>query len=196
MGSSLRSFPDRVFRVFGWLYRRFTGVRNYLPYSRGDVVLEKALEVMEKHPDNLFLCVHLMDVHHPFYAKIVKRSHDELVSLNDKYVDAMDGLSRPTALELDALKGLYRQEVVELDSYIGDYYEKASYADMLGIVTSPHGEEFGEHGEYGHRVDRFIPELRHVPLIMVGSKENSTISEPISHFELSMRLLNGMEAPQ
>jgi len=49
-------------------------------------------------------------------------------------------------------------------------------------VTSDHGEEFGECGQWGHRADKFIPELVHVPLIIINGNKRS-IEDPINHYK-------------
>ncbi len=65
----------------------------------------------------------------------------------------------------------YRGEVAFVDGQIGivlDALQKHGHADnTLVVVTSDHGEGFGEHGEVGHGILAYEEDLR-VPLIVAG----------------------------
>jgi len=73
---------------------------------------------------------------------------------------------KPTLEEINAL---YDAEILYMDHYIGRFLQKLKvenlYNDTLIIVTSDHGELFGEHGKFGHGHYLYQEEL-HVPLFI------------------------------
>ncbi|MDF1799950.1 MAG: sulfatase [Planctomycetota bacterium] len=63
---------------------------------------------------------------------------------------------------------LYRAELAFTDAQLGRLFDelkaRGEYDDMTIIVTSDHGEEFGEHGLFGHK--QLYRETLRVPLIV------------------------------
>jgi len=70
---------------------------------------------------------------------------------------------------LEEINALYDAEILYMDHYIGRFLQKLKvenlYNDTLIIVTSDHGELFGEHGKFGHGHYLYQEEL-HVPLFI------------------------------
>lgn len=73
--------------------------------------------------------------------------------------------------DLDHIKGLYDGEIAYVDAQIGrlvDALNSKGLAENLVImITSDHGEEFLDHGNFGHGRTLFSEQLR-VPLIISG----------------------------
>ncbi|MBT6046097.1 MAG: sulfatase-like hydrolase/transferase, partial [Candidatus Scalindua sp.] len=73
---------------------------------------------------------------------------------------------KPTWNEISAL---YDAEILFMDHYIGQLLQKLKmenlYDNTLIIVTSDHGELFGEHGKFSHGHYLYQEEL-HVPLLI------------------------------
>ena len=73
--------------------------------------------------------------------------------------------------ELDALTGLYDGEIRYTDdtlrSMFGELEALGFLDNCLVVITSDHGEEFGEHGHLDH-LGLLYDELLHIPLILVG----------------------------
>ncbi len=73
--------------------------------------------------------------------------------------------------EVEMLVGLYRGEVRAVDERIGRFLEllraRGLEEDTVIVVTSDHGEGFGEHDRFLHG-NSFYEELLHIPLIMAG----------------------------
>jgi arylsulfatase A-like enzyme len=73
---------------------------------------------------------------------------------------------KPILAETNAL---YDAEILYMDHYIGQFLQKLRadnlYDNTLIIVTSDHGELFGEHGKFGHGHYLYQEEL-HVPLFI------------------------------
>jgi arylsulfatase A-like enzyme len=73
-----------------------------------------------------------------------------------------------TAADVQYLFDLYTAELAYTDAQLGRLFDvlkqEGRFDDMTIIVTSDHGEEFGEHGEFGH--NQLYRETLHVPLIV------------------------------
>lgn len=155
--------------------------RDYLPYSRAFEKLEYLTEEKTNAPS--FKWVHLMDPHLPYYPIGSQLSHKDLVYLNERHVDAVHKRVEPQKDEVSAWKRLYQQEITEMDNYLNEFLQNVDLEKTTVIITSDHGEEFGEHGDFSHPEDKFVPELVHVPMIVLGWKQGST-DELFSHYEL------------
>jgi arylsulfatase A-like enzyme len=82
-----------------------------------------------------------------------------------------------TASELDVLRAWYRASIEYLDTQLSSFVtqlEKKGYLDnTILVLTSDHGEHFGEHGLIAH--SHFLyEESLHVPLIITGPGVPST----------------------
>jgi arylsulfatase A-like enzyme len=77
---------------------------------------------------------------------------------------------RHTAEEVRGLQDAYDGAVAYVDSEIGRLYDELKRRGQLDntliIITSDHGEEFGEHGQLGHGNSLYLPSL-HVPLLVL-----------------------------
>jgi arylsulfatase A-like enzyme len=95
--------------------------------------------------------------------------------------------------EKNYLKKLYEKEVESVDERIGFIIRVLKQKDLFNntfvIFTSDHGEEFGEHGRWGHGKD-YYENLLHIPLIICGpgipkGKKEETV---VSHLSLMATL--------
>ena len=77
----------------------------------------------------------------------------------------------PPEGELEILRGLYLGDVAAADAKIGSIRESLRRAgwfrNVITVVTSDHGELFGEHDLIGHRFS-LHNSLNHVPLVVSG----------------------------
>jgi len=130
-----------------------------------------------------------MDPHMPYFPKDdMGLDRRELIKLNDKVTDAAYRKVYLTREETELAKLLYRKEVSETDESLGKFFE-AFDRDNLMFITSDHGEEFGEFGDFSHHEDKFIPPLLHVPLIVAGGGvEQGTYEQYFSHLEVAPKI--------
>jgi len=177
--------PSPLFDKMKGVYRKYMNEDDFLPYSRAPEVLEIVLKWMEDASKPYFLWVHLMDPHLPYYpVDGMGMTREEMIKLNDKLVDAAHRRYKPTEEEVETLKKLYKREVSEMDKAIGDFYDSLNN-DIL-IITSDHGDEFGEYGDFSHHEDKFVPCLQHVPLILRGpGVEKGVVGGDFSHLEIA-----------
>jgi arylsulfatase A-like enzyme len=89
--------------------------------------------------------------------------------------------ARDTTLARDA----YDDCIVHLDRHIGilldELDRRGVFEDTLVIITSDHGEAFGEHGVYDHGSSLYLGEIR-VPLMFLGPTVPAgvTVSDAVS----------------
>lgn len=137
-------------------------INYYLPYARA----EKALQHKTDRPQ--FTWIHLMDPHTPYYPKATEAILSEVIKQNDSQIAAVRGYYKPTTEEKKLWYHLYSSECREMAKAINQYLQIIDYRENTVIFTSDHGEEFGEHGFYGHQCNRFNPENIKVPFIVIG----------------------------
>ncbi len=122
-----------------------------------------------------FLWLHYMDIHEPYvperkYIDVVDSSigldEEEMFRL---FNDAV--LKRDVSDEgvVEILKKLYHAHVREVDDAVSKFFgileEKGVLRDSVIIITSDHGDEFGEHGGISHD-GKMHSELVEVPLMI------------------------------
>lgn len=117
------------------------------------------------HPDSRFLATV------PVPTTGLDRPRDFYLSQVKMYVfEHFDPLSL-TPQEIQYFRDLYRAEVESVDERVGLILEMLAYRKQLAntiiVFTADHGEEFHEHGGFGHGRS-FYQELLHVPLIIRG----------------------------
>jgi arylsulfatase A-like enzyme len=123
-----------------------------------------------------FLFINYFDTHVPYlteppYDHRFGRISNRLVR---KLFDALQGPDPPTDITPDDQAGLvtaYDNCLAFLDAQVGrllDFLDKTPEGrHTIVIVTSDHGEEFGEQGYYSHGYNLYREAL-HVPLIIAG----------------------------
>jgi arylsulfatase A-like enzyme len=100
-----------------------------------------------------------------------------------------------SAEEMAQLGALYDAEVAAVDHEIGRLLEGLEQRGILQhalvIVTADHGEEFMEHGSFGHGFNLFNTTVR-VPLIVVGPEipAGRVVRENVSLIDLAPTLLD------
>jgi len=117
----------------------------------------QALTWLEANKDTrFFLYLHYMDPHQPYYAHPYDGGPG-VVAQNSP------------ASRAPLLQSLYRGEVMYLDEQLGLLFQALRrwdlYDDALIVFTADHGEEFYEHGNWGHGRTLYEEQL-HVPLIV------------------------------
>ncbi len=128
-------------------YYQLAQPTSYLP-AEGvlDFFSQWALKQTET-PRRMFLFVHLMDPHRPYTRPeerdpLFRRHSQELYEEN-----------------LEEFDGIFDRILNEIGSFFGP--------QTIVVITSDHGEEFGEHGRWGHGHSLY-PELVRVPLLVQG----------------------------
>jgi arylsulfatase A-like enzyme len=158
-----------------------TFARAMMPADR--LSLDHTLERMETHRRNgtkYFLFANLYDVHAPYppTEKSILRSFGSLSGLveNVTFPYFISRLGAHTYLKPGfrlseggrrLLLGRYHTSIELMDAKLEDFYRSAERSGLLDdtvlIITSDHGEAFGDHGLYLHDASVYETHL-HVPL--------------------------------
>ncbi len=157
-------------------------VDDLSPYIKGEAINEKVDRWLDTADTgkSVFLWVHYMDVHEPYVPDrryiervdgSIQASREEMFTLFKEVVLPRDA-SSPETVQL--LRKLYQAHVSEVDSYAKQLFEILEkhevLADSTVIVTTDHGEEFGEHGGLSHD-GKMYSELVRVPQLIINPPE-------------------------
>ncbi len=137
-------------------------------YQPAEVVLADARAFIEANRDSRWMLgVHLMEPHDPYFEHPYLR--DDGAARFNGVGFARAEVERPSLEQADALRALYVDEIRHLDRQLAPFvaWLKASgiYDRTLIVLTSDHGEEFGEHGGFWHGTTLYEEQI-HVPLIL------------------------------
>lgn len=109
----------------------------------------------------------------------------------------------PTARDIEHLIALYDGEITYWDAHLGRLFERLSAEGLLDnslvLVTSDHGQMFGEHGKWVHRNSLYEEVLR-VPFFLRlsnGMGGGMTVETPVSHVDIFPTVLDlaGLPVP-
>lgn len=201
-------------------YRFIKGLANiglellkpvYTPYERADIINEKAVSWLRQRTDNFFLWIHYMDTHFPYQPRpeylqqlqIKGITKSQMLKLRKQMARKL--LNRAVQIsdkDLRKLLDLYDGAIRHTDSAVGSLLRELKrlgvYHDTLVIVMADHGDEFNEHGDFGHR-PKLYDELLRVPLIIKwpGMDDRIVIENQVQHLDIAPTILDfmGIEKP-
>jgi arylsulfatase A-like enzyme len=191
----------------GFAHRRHTQVyKKEVTQLAGDVLFK--LDV-ERHVGEwlaqrdtgrpFFLFVNIADPHNPYTVVDENRFVDPDLSRTElgryaKEPQQMLCELLPSKYEVDVLRGLYLGEVVRADAKVVRLAEQVSThlgasRNLITVVTSDHGEMFGERRLLGHEFS-LHDALLHIPLIVHGLPDPpAVIEEPVTLVDVASSLL-------
>ncbi len=172
-----------------------TAIREHYPDSK-DWESERmplhdlgVLRFLAEGPENpFFLLLWIINPHAPYNPPggVPKELAEGLTDLRHpvEFYPQLGHLHRPregfrelrrhapfTDDEIEMIVGLYLAEVHSVDERIGRFVElleaRGLLEDTVIVLTSDHGEGFGEHERFLHG-NSFYEELLHIPLLMAG----------------------------
>jgi arylsulfatase A-like enzyme len=164
-------------RIWG-VWEHFDHWESSVECSDGDCAEQintQILEWLAGRPQEPWLCyVHYNDVHHPYgapekYSARFSAAYGELPipKLRPMRARARKGDLRRE--ELEHIVGMYDAEIAYLDDQICGLLRALDAlglgSNLLVVVTSDHGDEFYEHGGFGHTWTLY-EELIRVPIII------------------------------
>jgi arylsulfatase A-like enzyme len=196
-----------VMKVLGKLIRKHIQVTP--PFAKAQELNKKGIKWLHDNRDNFFLWLHYMDVHGPY--GLLRNSISLYRSLLRMRVNQALGRSTYRAMKSNSLmpKGginrfidLYDAQIRYVDKMFGYLLHKLMELDILKdtlvVVTADHGQQFMEHGYYGHHSGLY-DELIHVPLIIIGPRlKSQIITQQVSLLDLAPTILDmaGIEKPK
>jgi arylsulfatase A-like enzyme len=154
----------------------------------------------------LFLYLHYMEPHVPFdpperhLLEVLKRrpspaaARERAERLRERLL--ANPFARIAEQDRDAAEDLYDAEVRHLDAGLADLFAQLRRQGLLEnamiVVTADHGEEFFEHGKYGHGQSLYEEVLR-VPLLIRTATQDRRfdVHEVVSLIDVAPTLLHG-----
>jgi arylsulfatase A-like enzyme len=181
---------DLAMRITGHRFRHELGRESYR--KDAETINRDALSwlsALERRP--FFVFLNYLDAHDPYITPPGFDSHfgAKPETPSDDFL-LRDWLGRDKSRvphrEVELARDAYDDCIASLDSQIGRLFDELERRGLLDntlvIVTSDHGEHFGEHGLYGHRGSVYRA-VTHVPLILVGAgirPKGLVVKEPVS----------------
>ncbi len=164
-------------------------VENY--YQDAKAVGRSVDDWLDRKPDGpFFLFVGYMDPHDPYFAHPY-----------DGTAVARVAMPHPSLSQAERLAGLYDAEIQYWDKHFGrliaSLKRRGLYDDTMIVVTSDHGEEFGEHGGFWHGTTLYDEQV-HVPLVVRmpgGELKGTTLTDWVRHVDLAPTILHNARVP-
>ncbi len=173
------------------------------PVTPGAYVRREALAWLDRSSSaartRRLLYLQYMEPHTPFAPSpaLLERfapevSAEEALRISTEANTRLGGVTPERAA---LLSKLYDAEVAAVDAEIGLLFEgleaRGRLAKALVIVTADHGEEFLEHGKFGHGYNLFNTTV-HVPLIIAGPgvPAGRVITDPVSLIDVAPTVLD------
>ena len=132
-------------------------------------------ELRDKSDAPLFLMLHYVPPHEPYAPRpefdiFGDAAYEGSYDGNWETIRSIDdGTLEPTQADLDEIKSLYDGNLRTGDDAVGLVLDALRQSDRwdrtVVLVTSDHGEAFGEHGRMGHNTTVY-DEMLHVPFIL------------------------------
>ena len=217
--TALLTFPGWVSPTANYLQ----GVDVHSESERSDTdLLRLANEFVSAHADRpFFLYLHFIDMHDYWFPQHLFDGADpEALGLSEAFM-SLRGMKIPEAYEalaktlnqpgvlsdrdLEYLQSVYDRRLRDTDRVIGqlaDHIESLGLTDdTVLVVTSDHGEQFGEHGRLVHGGDAFYNELIHIPMVIsnpVLFPDRVVATTPMTSIDLGPTVLDlvGLPIPE
>ena len=157
---------------------KFKFYEFFLRLQRGDKGAKKVLQKIKKEKKKLlkepyFLFINFMEVHGPYRPPL--RYSPFLLNHPFWFFfspypfpnDYQAGKANLSFNDLQDLKKFYEAEIRYIDEIIGKLFQELKNENTIFVITSDHGEEFGEHGSFTHTFGLYNT-LFEIPLIIWG----------------------------
>lgn len=162
---------------------------------------DKLLEVLQEYPDNFFAWIHFMDSHWPYHvsqeltgAKEIAQAWSDLRIMHQ--CSLQNGRYFIGEQALQEVMMAYNAAVSYIDLHVGRLIDGLDKLNLLTsttiIITADHGEEFFEHGRWGHY--QLFEENIRVPLIISTPefRGGTTINTLVSLIDLAPTIMELM----
>ena len=200
-----RQFP-KLWNFIRVLYRKSFGAEHLLSSTANHVDGKESLEYLidraRKSERPNFFFTTIMHPHTPYYPPKWARKRlfgnqrvtQKAFEIQTDFHSWINGNHGECKDAIDDMRKLYKAELLYGDSLIGDFIDKLKAADLYDdsviILTSDHGEFFGEHGNLNHGTTIFN-ELFQLPcLIKTPKNVHKEINELSTHIDIFPTIMN------
>ena len=160
-----------------------------------------------KKDEKFFLFLHGYNAHRPYkapdeskdlFAKPLMDACQEPIFVDDDNMDYPIAIQNQTCGDMkpgaEFQMSLYDAEIHYLDKFLGELFEKLKeeglYDNTVIVITSDHGEEFNEHGSFGHVKHLYQESIRVPFIIKIPGSDYRYIETPVSNLDLMPTLLD------
>jgi arylsulfatase A-like enzyme len=181
---------------------------HWMQEAKARVVTDRAIRFLQsKHDDDFLLFLHYFDPHFnyeppPPYDRFFDPDYSgpAVGTYSIFSGETADSIDRR---DLEHIVALYDGEILYTDFQIQRLFQEMKrlgiYDNALIIVTSDHGEEFLEHGFWGHS-EKLYEELIRVPLLMKlpgGEARGSRLTRQVSLLDVAPTIVDvlGLSVP-
>jgi len=146
-----------------------------------------------------FLWILLLEPHHPWIPPKESRqwsSRTDVYRSFGHYWEMLSSGWEPEYSEREhrRLVDLYDDSIRHGDKFVERLWQDLRDDDPVFVVHADHGEEFGEHGRYGHQ-PYLYDSLVHVPLVISNVDQQRTVSRPVSLRSLATTVADIADVP-
>lgn len=170
------------------------GYRDNLNRRRAEDINQAFLEWIDANSNApFFVFLNYIDVHAPYLAPTpfhTKFMNEDEAALEKSYSLRPPMVGSATTPKSRILEAAYDGCLASLDSNLGDLLSELQLRGLLDttlvIITSDHGESFGEHGMFQHGGGLYLDQL-HVPLVfrLPGKiPSGMRVYEPVGLYEI------------
>ncbi len=178
----------------------------YLPETRAEEVTDQAIHFLEARGDSdFFLFLHYYDPHWHYdppapYDRVFDPTYQgEATGIWWDFKDLEpDSINPP---DLHHIQALYDGEILYTDRQLERLFQEMKrlevFENALVVVTSDHGEEFLDHGQWEHQKTLYEEQLR-VPLMMKlpgGEMASRRVSGQVSLVDVAPTMLEVLALP-
>jgi arylsulfatase A-like enzyme len=179
-------------------------------YSPAVEVTDSLCQWLDGVETPFFAWAHYMDLHWPYHMeetlvnpKDIAQAWQDLADMYGRanFYGRSDRDKPLTTAQRDHFIELYEKSLQYLDNQIGrlfNYIQNSSYADNTVIfLVADHGEEFLDHGRWGHWESNLHDEILRVPLIMwrPNGPQGQVIRQQVRLLDLMPTIMDLCECP-
>jgi arylsulfatase A-like enzyme len=175
---------------------RLAGFQRWMPQKRAEDVNRAVLDWIDKEPGKAFFAfLNYFDVHDPY---LPLRGQEGIFARGGSRKNFNRILNRDPVLYLGPVEDQidrYDDEIRYVDAQVGDLISKLALRGLaqntIVIITSDHGEFYGEHGLHFHGNAIYRPVAR-VPLIISGNNipHGIRVATPVSNVSIAPTILD------
>jgi len=197
----------KLLNFIRYMYYKIHRTNEAFVGKRAETINKKVIswlkEWLKENKSNFFIWIHYMDVHDPYMPLKEFQSYFRSKPLNNSKIQNLvfkRGSNKLSKSDLEDLIDLYDAEIRYVDhaikSLLDELSEMGILDDTFVIITADHGEEFGEHGNFGHGYGKLYDEIIHVPLIICNSPyKNVKVDNPVSLVDIAPTILDLLDIP-
>jgi arylsulfatase A-like enzyme len=170
-----------------------TKSESLYPFEGGEKLNEQAAAWLSRPLDGpFFLWLHYMDVHFPHLPRVPRH---RLSDYGRFALSLICLLLKRYSYPRQVIADLYDDRIRDEDEIIAQFLDRLKdqgfYEDTVIVLTADHGEEFREHGGWGHGA-KLYDELLRVPLIMKGPElaKGAIVTRQIGLIDLAPTILD------